>query len=164
MLTRKQIRLLKALNFSDTVEFALSTAGLGVTAGGALLGAGLSQLKYNADKKKLERMGLDISDLSRAKYALAGGALGGAAGFGAQHLLKEDADKFVDRARQIGKDNNEENLLVGMNDGSGATLASYNKDKDDIEGKYHRNIFGVRDGKKYKVKDLFKDGKMSVLN
>lgn len=163
-MTKKQVRLLKALNFSDTVEFALSTAGLGVTAGGALLGAGLSQLKYNADKKKLERMGLDTSDLSRAKYALAGGALGGAAGFGTQHLLKEDADKFVDRAIQIGKDNNEKNLLIGMNDRSGATLTSYNKDKEDIEGTTYRNIFGVRDGKKYKVNDLFKDGKMSVLN
>lgn len=163
-MTKKQIRLLRALNFSDTVEFALTHAGLGVTAGGALLGAGLSQLKYNRDKKKAERMGLDTSDISRLRYALAGGALGGAAGFGTQHMLKDNADKFADKAIQIGKDNNEKNLLIGMNDSSGATLASYNKDKDDIDGKYYKNIFGVRDGKKYKVKDLFKDDKMSVLN
>lgn len=159
MLTRKQARLLRALNFSMTY------AGMGVTAGGALAGAAISQIKYNADKKKRERMGLDTSDMSRAKYALGGAALGGAAGFGTQHALKTDADSFVEKGKKIALANNEKNLLIGHNERRGTLVGSFNKDKDDFEGGYFYNPFGIKNGKNWKVKQLFKHPSgTSVLN
>ena len=161
MLTRKQARLLRALG----VDFSLTYAGMGVTAGGALAGAALAQIKYNTDKKKKERMGLDTSDMSRAKYALGGAALGGAAGFGTQHALKTNADSFVEKGKKIALANNEKNLLLANNDRRGTLVGSYNKDKDDFEGENFYNPFGIKNGKTWKVKTLFKHPSgTSVLN
>ena len=91
MITYKQYNFCRKIGLPPIphVEryFAMTHAGLAVTGAGALGGALIGNLKYNSDKKKLQREGKDTSHLSRAKYLIGGTALGGAAGYGLNTIM-----------------------------------------------------------------------------
>ena len=143
----------------------MTNAGLAVTGAGALGGALISQLKYNRDKKKLQREGKDTSHLSRAKYAVAGAALGGAAGFGTQHALKADISKD-----QMVKDfktgenwetlkNNKNAVVVGVKDNSGFHYGIYDKEKETFKP-IKSNIFGIRGKGAKEINEMYGDSKV----
>ena len=172
MMTLEQIKICQRLGLNcnwalQNYSYHMTNAGLAVTGAGALGGALLSQLKYNSDKKKLEKEGKDTSHMSRLKYAAGGAALGGAAGFGTQHMLKTDANKMKNdilndiRTNKSGVAKNKNTTAVAYKDNKGIHYGLYDENTEDvIPGAFRSNRFGIRG--KINGKHTLQDG-LNVL-